>query len=120
MVFLSSNRLLNRSALTCSPFFSRSYSCSFSPSATILSLIFIFNFKKDSSSCSTAIFKRTLFRKVISSIKFLSFSIFFDGKESCALIPSEATNILPSTSNLFNSTNKKFLNMSKFLIKWYL
>ena len=72
------------------------------------------------SGCGKTSVAMSLLQLQADNGKIVNGEIFFDGKESCALIPSEATNILPSTSNLFNSTNKKFLNMSKFFIKWYL
>ena len=55
---------------------------SFKPSATILSLTFIFNFKKDLLSCSMAMFKRMPFKKEMPSKSSLNSSNLSPGIDS--------------------------------------
>ncbi len=93
------------------PLFVTSKELSLNPSARILSLTLIVNFKKDLFSCSTAIFKRTPFRNEIEFKYCSNFEKFSLGNESCAFIPSYATYILPKTSRLFQEKNNLSLNI---------
>ena len=82
IVFLSFSISLNLFASKCSPILVTSKVESSSPSATILSLIFMVNFKKDLLKCSRAIFNLISFKGNISLTDILNLSKFSLGTDS--------------------------------------